>query len=321
MRREHSFICVALAALAALCSSGPTWARGPIGARDADYQMAVSQAQRRFESDRSGEVPAALPAASAELYAIAVVRVDGKINEAGDTKGPFALSSLSAPFTAALLAEQQGNEVLIRPGTNEPLDQGGTLITLGMLQPRADEAAKWRAILANFGAFAGRELFLDQKIYRSATAASPAIQQIARRLAEQQLLQDDADLVAGLLIKQGAVSLTVRDLAVMAATLANDGLNPVNERRIVTAEVARNIRTLITQAGMREGTGGWMYKLGMPAVAGVSGGIIALVPGRMGIAVYSPRLDSAGVSVRGQRALRYLSQVLQVELFPERPRP
>jgi glutaminase len=335
MRREHSFICgdgglgrsaarqrgrsaaaTALAAILGLCASGVLCARGPIGARDADYQMAVSQAQQRYASDRAGQVSPALPPASAELYAIAIVRVDGKVHEAGDRKIPLLLTSIGAPFTAALLIQQGGESLNPGADRNAPLDAAGTLITLGLLQPRADEAAKWRAILANFGAFAGRELFLDERAYRSATAAQAAAREIARGLAAQHLLQDEADLVAELSVRQGAVSLTVRDLAAMAATLANDGVNPLNERRIVSAEVARTVRTLITNAGMRA-TGGWMRKLGMPAVAGPSGGIIALVPGRMGIAVYSPRLDAAGVSVRGQRALRYLSQALQVELFSD----
>ena len=314
-------------------------ARGPLGARDADLQMAVTQAHKRYKPDRSGKIPDSVPALtkiSPDLYGVVIVRVDGKVYEAGDTGIPFVLTAVATPFTAALVAEQQGTDVLAskigvaagppavastKPvsaaeGTNNPLDWEGSIATVSLLQPQKDVDAKWRALLGNLGSFAGRELFLDESMYRSASGARDTVLDAARQLAGQGRLYDDADATADLYVKTGAVTLTARDLAIMAATLANGGINPVSGRTVVKPEVSQTIQALITSAGLRGGTGAWMYKIGIPAVAGKSGAILAIVPGRMGIATYSPPLDAGGISVRGQRAIKYLGQALQVSLYP-----
>ena len=319
--------------------AGTAMARGPLGARDADLKMAVTQAHKRYLADRSGTIPNDVPALtkiSPDLYGVVIVRVDGKIYEAGDTSVPFVLTALATPFTAALVAEQQGTEILEhkvgvaagppavgapRPmstgaGNSNALDWEGSISTLSLVQPQKDVDTKWRAILNNFGAFAGRELSLDENIYRSATGARATVLDAARQLATQGRLFDDADATADLYVKSGAVTLTARDLAIMAATLANGGINPVNGKTVIKPDVSQNIQALVTGAGLRGGTGAWMYKIGIPAVAGRSGGIIAIVPGRMGIATYSPPLDAAGISVRGQRAIKYLGQALQISLYP-----
>jgi glutaminase len=295
---------VVLAGLMALVVSDVGLARGPKGARDADMQTAVSQAHKRYKPDQSGTIPDLVPRlsqVSPELYGVVVVRVNGKIFEAGDTRVPFVLTAVATPFTAALVAEQQGGA-----GTGNPLDWEGSIATVSLVKPQHDPDAKWRALLGNLGAFAGRELFLDDSMYRSASAATESVLEAARRLASQGRLQDDADATAALFVKQGAVTVTARDLAIMAATLANDGRNPVNGNSVVKPEVSQSLQALISTSGLQ--------KVGMTAVAGKCGAIIAIVPGRMGIATYSPPLDAAGNSVRGQRAIKYLSQALQVSL-------
>jgi glutaminase len=295
---------VVLAGLLALVVSDHSLARGPKGARDADMQTAVSQAHKRYKPDRSGTIPDFVPRLSKispDLYGVVLVRVDGKIFEAGDTRIPFVLTAVAAPFTAALVAEQHG------AGTQNPLDLEGSLTTVSLVKPQHDPQGKWRAVLAGFGAFAGRELFLDDDMYRSASTATESVREIARRLAGQGLLQDDADATSDLFVKQGAVTLTARDLAVMAATLANDGRNPVKGNAVVKPEVARRLQALVAASGLQN--------VGMTAMAGKGGAIIGIVPGRMGIATYSPPLDAAGTSVRGERAIKYLSQALQVSLL------
>ena len=144
-------------------------------------------------------------------------------------------------------------------------------------------------------------------MYRSASPATESVLEAARRLASQGKLQDDADATADLFVKQGAVTLTARDLAIMAATLANDGKNPVNGKAVVKPEVSKALQALVAASGLQN--------VGMVALAGKGGAIIGIVPGRMGIATYSPPLDAAGNSVRGQRAIKYLSQALQVSLL------
>jgi glutaminase len=265
--------------------------------------MAVSQAHKRYQPDRSGTIPATVPRlakVSPDLYGVVLVRVDGKVWEAGDSRVPFVLSAVAAPFTAALVAEQGGVPA------GKSLEPEGSLVTLSLAKPQHDADAKWRAVLGNLGAFAGRDLFLDDGMYNSARVAAAPVMEMARRLAGDGRLQDDADETADLFVKQGAVTLTAYDLAIMAATLANDGRNPINGRVVVKPEVSQNLQALISKGGLQ--------KVGIPAVAGKAGCIIAVAPGRFGLAVYSPPLDAAGNSVRGKRAIKYLSQVLMVNL-------
>ncbi len=293
-----------LAGLLALVLSDVSLARGPKGARDADMQTAVSQAHKRYKPDVSGAIPDSVPVGTRippDLYGVVIVRVTGKIFEAGDTRVPFVLTGVAAPFTAALVAEQQGGAA-----ASNPLDWEGSITTVSLVKPQHDPDAKWRTLLGNLGAFAGRELFFDDAMYRSASATTESVLEAARRLASQGKLQDDADATAELFVKQGAVTLTARDLAIMAATLANDGKNPVNGKAVVKPEVSKALQALVAASGLQN--------VGMTAVAGKGGAIIAIVPGRMGIATYSPPLDAAGNSVRGQRAIKYLSQALQVSL-------
>jgi glutaminase len=265
--------------------------------------MAISQAHKRYKSDRSGTIAEAVPRlarVSPDLYGLVLVRVDGKVWQAGDSRIPFVLSAAAAPFTAALLAEQGGTTA------DKPLDPQGSLITLSRLMPQHEAEAKWRAVLGNLGSFAGRGLFLDQDVYKSAIAVAQPVQQAARELAGDGKLQDDAEATADLFVKQGAVTLTAYDLAVMAATLANGGRNPVSGQVVVKPEVAQQLQAVIASAGVQ--------KLGMASVAGKAGCMIAIVPGRFGLAAYSPPLDASGNSVRGQRAIKYLSQVLLVNI-------
>jgi glutaminase len=263
--------------------------------------MAISQAHKRYQADHSGTMPASapgLPKVSPDLYGIVIVRVDGKTWTAGDARIPLLLADLAAPFTAALAAGQGA--------TPSTLDVQGSLVTLSRLQPKHDPDAQWRAVLGNLGAFAGRELSIDDGAHRASNATASAVLDLARQLGASGTLEDDADGTAALYTKQGAVTLTTYDLAVMAATLANDGKHPLNGRSVVGPEVAKSLQSMIGAEGLS--------RAGMPAVAGSSGCIIAVVPRRFGLAVCSPPLDAAGHSVRGQRAIRYLSQALLVNL-------
>jgi glutaminase len=292
-----------LAAALVFTSSLPAPARGPIGGRDADYQMAIAQAHKRYLPDRSGTIPDAVPRLakiSPNLYGVVLVRVDGKVWEAGDSRIPFVLSGVAAPFTAALVAGQG-----VTLGDN-PLDGEGALVTISLAGPQHDAGAKWRAVLGNLGAFAGRDLLLDDGMYRSASAAAVSVQEMARKLAADGKLHDDADATADLYVKQSAVTLTAYDLALMAATFANDGKNPMNGRVVVKPGISKSLQTLISRDGLQQA--------GMASVAGKAGCIVAVVPGRFGLAVYSPPLDAAGTSVRGKRAIQYLAHVLMVDL-------
>ncbi len=223
---------VVFAAVLALVASHVSLARGPKGARDADMQTAVSQAHKRYKTDGSGAVPDTVPIGtkiSPDLYGVVIVRVNGKIFEAGDTRVPFVLTAVAAPFTAALVAEQQGGA-----GSNNPLDWEGSITTVSLVKPQHDADAKWRALLGNLGAFAGRELFLDDGRYRSASAASGIGAGSRAPTGQPGPAARRCRCHRRLFVKQGAVTLTARDLAIMAATLANDGKNPVKGNAVVS---------------------------------------------------------------------------------------
>ena len=155
---------------------------------------------------------------------------------------------------------------------------------------------------------AGTELSVNATAYQGTTPLVPRLPQITKELGSDGRLIDDPDAVADLYLRQNAVAVTAHDLAIMAATLANDGINPVSGMKVVSAAAAQNIQSQLKSA--RKGSSQWMSKAKIPASAGISGGILVVIPGRLGIAVYSPPLDAAGVSVRGQKAIHYLSQAL-----------
>jgi len=342
--RGRPWIAAALAAALALGAASASWARGPLGARDADYQDAVALAHKRYVSERSGKVSqsnTALAAVSPDLYAVVVVRVDGKVFEAGDAGKPLLLTAIAAPFTAALVGEQRGADFMnstagalagtapVPPGRSTAdwgkppttaLELEGALATLSLVQPQGDVDGKWRVLAANLGGFAGREPSLDEAAYQAALAAATRVNTKARDLSQEGRLTDKAELTADLYLRQGSVTLTTRELAIMAATLANKGENPVSRKRVVSEPVAINIQQLLINSGLKGGKrADWLKKAGVGVSIGESGAIIMVVPGRLGIAVYSPPLDSAGNSVRGQRALRYLVQTLFIGPDPTAP--
>jgi len=328
-------ILVGSAAAIVMIASGAA-ARGPYGARDSDIQTAVTQAHQRYQAENSGKVSelmSSIGEVSPAVYGVVIVRVDGKVFEAGDARVSFVLGALAAPFTAALAATQQGTEVQSStagavagtapvPNARTPADFGkaprnalsgeGAVTTLSLVRPPRDVDGKWRALLDNFTKFSGRELTVDERVYHADKPIMPRVLDMTRALGAEGRLLDDPAITADLYLRQSALTVTAYDLAVMAATLANDGVNPVTRKTVVSAAVAQDIAAQLKAS--RKGSSAWMSKAGIPATAGVAGGILVVIPGRLGLATYSPPLDSAGVSVRGQRAIKYLSQVL---FFPQ----
>jgi glutaminase len=341
-RNWHDWVILAAGVLA-LGMSASTPARGPKAARDADYVLAVNQAHKRYAGNPAGKVTNDVPvlaAVSPSLFAVVVARVDGKIFEAGDASTRFALTGLAAPFAAALVAEQRGPEALSGtlaaaagltplPNARGASDWGaspttalkprGAIATLALLEPKGDADAKWRALQLNLSKFANAPVSVDDAIYRSAKTDPRQIEATARDLAGDGGLADDVTVTTDLYLRQGSVTVTARELAVMAATLANDGVNPSSRDAAVRPAVAQGIVQLISQAGIRGGKSSALNKAMLIATSGSSGAILVVVPGRLGIGVYAPPLDSSGVSVRGQQALRYLDQALMLDGDPSKP--
>ncbi len=323
---------IALAAtLAAQTSTRPS---------NGEIQKAVTEAHQRFRGNTDGKNADYIPALAkvpSNLFGVAVVTVDGTTIEAGDTNVPFAIESISKVFTAALVAQQVGVKVLQekvgvdatglpfnsvaaieinqRKRTVNPLVNAGAMATASLVQPKGDFDAKWRAILDNMSAFAGRTLEVNQEVYTSEAATNQHNQGIAVLLQSYRHMYDDPIRTCDVYTKQCSVNVTAKDLAAMAATLANGGINPITKKPVVDPGVTEHILAVMATAGLYENTGDWLWAVGLPGKSGVGGGIIAVVPGKLGIGTFAPPLDTAGNSVKGQLAVEYLSDRLNLNLF------
>lgn len=331
------------AALLAIALASVAQARGPKAARDADFQMAINQAHQRYQGVETGKVasqPPMLAQVDPKLFGIAIVRIDGTVFRAGDADHALLLDAISAPFASALLSEQQGTEVMnstagALAGTaplpsargaadwgNAPsnaLESSGTMPLLALLQPKGNVEAKWQSLRENLGRFAGHEVNYDGTHYPAVLAGADKLKSRARELSNEGRLADDAQITADLYVRQNLVSVTTKDLAVMAATLANGGVNPVTRDRAVKKEVAESTVKLLMNSGLRGERKSWLIKSGVGAMTSRSGAIILIVPGRLGIAVYSPPLGSSDISARGERAVRYLIKALMIGPDPTLP--
>jgi glutaminase len=289
---------------------------------------------------RDGEVATYIPElanADPDWFGICLVTASGQVYEVGDTGIPFTIQSISKPFVYGLALEDNGqtevlekvgvepsgdafNSISLEPGTGRPLNpmiNAGAIATAGLI-PGTVPSSRLRRILQGFSAFAGRELDVDETVYRSESETGHRNRAIGHMLRNFDILTSHPDPTVELYFQQCSISVTCRDLGVMAATLANRGVNPLTGRQAVRGEYVANMLSVMSSCGMYDWAGEWIYKVGMPAKSGVAGGIIAVLPGLLGIGVFSPPLDSHGNSVRGIKACEALSQRLDLHLFNRR---
>lgn len=301
-----------------------------------DELVASAHERNRWVADGvvADYIPA-LAAADPEAFGVCVADVGGSVHAAGDVDVEFSIQSISKAFVYALVCEVVGHrEALARVGVNNtglsfnsvvaielndghpmnPMVNAGAIATTGLV-PGGDDAERWSFIASGLAAFAGRDLRVDEEVYASETATNERNQAIARLLASYGRLDADPGRTVDLYTRQCSVLVTARDLAVMAATLADGGVNPVTGRRVVSAGVCRDTLAVLASTGLYERSGEWLYEIGLPGKSGVSGGLITVAPGKGGIATWSPPLDDAGNSVRGQRATAYLSRALGLNVF------
>jgi glutaminase len=287
-----------------------------------------------------GEVATYIPElakADPDLLGICLVTASGQVYAVGDTEIPFTIQSISKPFVYGLALEDNGqaevlakvgvepsgdafNSISLEPGTGRPLNpmiNAGAIATAGLI-PGGVLTTRLRRILQGFASFAGRELSLDEAVYRSESETGHRNRAIGHMLRNFDILSSDPDPTVELYFQQCSISVTCRDLGIMAATLANRGVNPITGRQAVRGEYVADMLSVMSSCGMYDWAGEWIYKVGMPAKSGVSGGILAVLPGELGIGVFSPRLDSHGNSVRGIRVCEAISQRLDLHLFDRR---
>ncbi len=269
------------------------------------------------------------------LYGIAIVTVDGDAYETGDSKYLFAIESISKVFTLCRVIQDMGDRTieekigvnatglpfnsvmaveLEKPHTVNPFVNAGAMATVSLVKGKtADD--RWKKIIGTMNSFAGRSLKVNEDVYRSESKTNIHNCAIAMLLKSYGRFYDDPSETLDLYTRQCSVAVSARDLAVMGATLANGGINPVTEKRVIDERYVPKVMALMITNGLYDTSGEWVYRTGLPAKSGVGGGILAVVPGKFAIAAFSPPLDEAGNSVRGQKAIEYISETLRVNLF------
>lgn len=267
-------------------------------------------------------------------FGIAVATVDGQVYEVGDSRQEFTIQSISKPLVYGLALEAVGlrqvltkvgvepsgeafNSISLDPKTGRPLNpmiNAGAIATAGLV-PGATPAERQAKLLGLFSEFAGRELAIDDAVYRSERDTGHRNRAIAHLLRNFDILTGEPEEPLDLYFRQCSISVTCRDLAVMAATLASGGVNPVTQRRVLQPQNTGRLLSIMSSCGMYDYAGEWIYNVGMPAKSGVAGGILAVLPGQLGIGVFSPPLDPKGNSVRGIRVCNDLSQDFGLHLF------
>jgi glutaminase len=301
-------------------------------------QGAVDEAYRLYRSEDSGENSPTYPALARvpeNLFGICVAGTSGRVYRAGDAGHEFAIMSVAKPFVFALACEALGAEEVrqklgvnatgqpfdsLAPversadGRSNPMVNAGAIAAVSLV-PGDSTEAKWRLIAGGLSRFAGRELALGDEVYASASATNHRNRAIANLLASRGRIYWDPAETVDLYTRQSCLLATAEDLAVMSATLADGGVNPVTGLRAVTPAVCQHVLAVMATAGMYETSGDWLFDVGVPGKSGIGGGIMAVAPGKGGLGTFSPLLDRAGNSVRGQLAARYLSRTLGLSLF------
>lgn len=297
----------------------------------------VKEAHARFKDDTRGKNYPGIPALAKvdpHLFAVAIVTVKGEVYVAGDSEYGFAIESISKPFTLALAMQDRGEEAivekigveptglpfnsaiaveLLRSGGN-PLVNAGAMASVSLVKATS-AAERWERIARTYDTFAGAKLSVNHEVYQSEAETNQHNRGIAELLFSYGRLYADPLETTDVYTKQCSVGVTTTQLATMGATLANGGVNPFTGDRAVDAKFVPKLLAIMMMAGLYDGAGRWAWDTGIPAKTGVGGGIVAVVPGKFAIAVFSPPLDKFGNSVRGVQAIQHISKQLGVSLF------
>jgi glutaminase len=275
-----------------------------------------------------------------KLYGIAIATAGGNIYTVGDTDYAFAIESIAKVFTLCHVMQERGSDTVeeklgVNPTglpfnsllaldlhpqrTVNPLVNAGAIATVSLVRGH-DDADRWHKIIETMSRFAGRTLAVNDAVYRSESETNLRNRAITQLLKSYGKLYGDPSWSLDLYTRQSSVAVTARDLAVMGATLASGGVNPITLERVLDENHVSKVLAVMLMNGLYETSGDWAFRVGLPAKSGVGGGILAVVPGRFAIATFSPPLDKAGNSVRGQKAIAYIAEVLDVNVFSAHPK-
>lgn len=304
--------------------------RDPVG----HALQAVLDAARPLDGGELASYIPELARADPEGLGIALVSSSGAVYEVGDTGAEFTIQSVSKPFVFALALEQSGlgavtryvgsepsgepfNAISLEEASGRPLNpmiNAGAIVTTSLLA--GDTAAeKFATIHAGLNAFAARELELDDAVLESESATGDRNRALAYLTRSAGTLGSSVEVATGAYFRQCSLTVTARDIAIMAVTLANGGRNPLSGERVVGEDVARWTTAVMASCGMYDASGDWLLRVGLPAKSGVGGGIVAVQPHQFGLGTFSPRLDERGNSVRGMAMLEALSSGYGLHVF------
>ena len=317
------------------------------GAQDQAITSALNEAYAKFRTLQEGKNADYIPALAkvdSKIYGIALVTTDGKVYTAGDVKSEVSIQSISKVFTLAKVIEERGPEAIEKtigvdatgmrfnsivsvefsqkalggPEMNS-LVNPGAIATTSMVKG-STRAEVWKSILDYYSAFAGRPLTVLQDVYKSEAETNQRNQAIGALMYAYGYIKEKPDQATDVYTEQCSISVNAKDLATMAATLASGGKNPVSGKPVMSAKNVPYVLAVMATAGLYDDTGKWLYHTGLPAKSGVGGGIIAVAPGKFGIAVISPPLDEAGNSVRAQKAIAEIVTRLHANPYAVEPK-
>lgn len=302
----------------------------------------VHEAHEQYVRVTDGTVAGYIPALAATdpgLFGIAVIESGGGVHAAGDARWAFSIQSISKLFVYALAVEELGHDrVLDIVGVDNtglsfnsvmalelngghpmnPMVNAGAIATTALV-PGDSAADRWDWIHEGLSAFAGRPLYLDDDVYTSEMEHNHRNRALAQLLRSYGRLAADPEETVDVYTRQCSLLVTAHDIALMGATLAAGGVNPVTGEYVVSAESCRDALAVATACGMYERSGQWLSEIGLPAKSGVSGGIVAIAPGKGAVGTFSPPLDGAGNSVRGRLTVGRLSRALGLNVFASAP--
>jgi glutaminase len=302
----------------------------------------VLEAYECYRGLDEGKVADYIPALARvprDLFGIVVAGVNGNVMEVGDVNHLFTIQSTSKPFVFALVCQEIGYlEARAKLGVNatglpfnsvmaielnadrtmNPMVNAGAIAATSLI-PGDSAAEKWRFVQEGLSRFAGRPLELDVEVYESEAATNQRNRGIARLLESYGRMYCDPLEATDVYTRQCALAVTAHDLAIMAATLADGGVNPVTRERVVDPVVCKRVLAVLATAGLYEQSGDWLFEIGLPGKSGVGGGIFTVAPGKGGLGVFAPPLDGAGNSIKGQKVTKYLSERLGLNMFMSKP--
>ena len=340
---------VAAAGVILVVAAAPAFAKAKPAAAPAasPYQAALDGAYAKFKDLHEGKNADYIPALAKvdpNIFGIALVTVDGKAYTTGDITSEVSIQSISKVFTMAKVVEEQGPDAIqnnmgvdatgqvfnsivaveqYKGSEMNPMVNPGAITATSMIGGATRDEV-WNKIVSTYSDFAGRPLSVNQEVFKSEAETNQRNQAIAMLMYAYGHIKANPLQACDVYTEQCAVSVNAKDLAEMAATLANGGTNPVTGKPCMTAANVPKVLAVMATAGLYDDSGKWLYATGLPAKSGVGGGILAVSPGKFGVAVISPPLDAAGNSVKAQKAIAEVSNMLggnPYAMKPAAPKP